>query len=282
MRTTPSPRVARRAPGRPRVVFLVPVIARSLLARHAPAGAVLRRDLLLDRTLASVLHGADAGGDVEARVVVIGHDRPAGRLLDDGRVRFLRARFRPPAQPGRGAADKFRKRRQAAAWLRRHHPGPQLIMGLDADDLVGSSLFRILAERPDEVEGIALDAGYVFDVAERRLAVRSSGHVVASGSSFVGLFGPEDLPRRSTDRSSWFSRTLGGGTPHGALPEVFRAAGRSVMVVSEPTVAYLINHGGNLTDLRGSAPKGIRAGWPTFGPEESQVRLKDEFGVIPP
>ena len=218
------------------------------------------RDKLLFRTLTSLRQSHSRDQGTEVHVIISGNDRPT--YLDEfgSQVVFLEVPFSKPNNPRQGAQDKFRKRTFGAAWVRRNLPGEHYFMGLDQDDLVVDGLFTFIKDN-STWDHILLGKGYVFDAQTSELAVRPKGFWRGCGSSYIGRFSTDELPRDWQDRDSWFSKTLGGENSHSILDKVLTEASKDFVIPDEPFICQAINHGSNLTTLRGSDPKEISPAW---------------------
>ena len=225
-----------------RFAFFVPLKPRRTCSDWVGAQANLRR------TVASAL--AAATGQ-PASVLVVCHDEPDLEGLDSPALHVLRAPFPEPVGLPEAAGDKARKRRFAAAVLRRAMVEDELYaMFLDADDLVHRDLVRYVLDGGKA--SYLIDEGYVADLAHRVLRHRTLGFSRSCGSSFVCRFTREELPARWDDLDAPFSQF--GAPPdkpgHEHYDQVAAGLARPPILVPFPAVVYVVNHGDNLWSSR--------------------------------
>ncbi len=257
--------------GERRLVFVLPLMPRSVCADWDAAQANLRR------TIGSI-RAADPGGS--ALVVVACHDEPE-LTASDPAVHLLRVPFAVPGDdPMDGGRDKARKRRFAGAWLRKQVGADDFyVMFLDADDLVHRDLAAyVLAENQGSY---VVDQGYDFDARAGVLWRVRDGFHRHCGSSFVCAFHADELPTSWEDDESPFGRF--GARPdqrgHQEYDLLAAELGRPPAPVPFPAVIYVANHSESLSTRDFGGRRRAGAGRDVVWPHESQVILRDEFAA---
>jgi hypothetical protein len=235
-------------------VFLVPV------APLVEGIDVEIRNVNLEKCILSILRSSDTSPTTTAQVVAVSHDRPDVPSISDERVTLLRVSWQPPKAHTGGAGDKFRKRQLGASWVATQLPGSHYVMGLDADDLVSPALFASINLRKS-TKYFVLNSGYYVDFATRTIAVRRRNFFKQCGSSFVGKFSSVEMLRALSEKAGLFYDSVCGGQPHSHVDSVLQANSCSYEFLDDPVVSAQINHGINLTLLRGKTPPQIRHDW---------------------
>jgi len=196
--------------------------------------------------LRHTLQSIRGGTDVNCLVVVACHDRPdLGRGQD---LRLLSAPFAPEWNERDGAQDKGRKLRLIGAWLREHlQADGSYVMFLDCDDLVHRHLVRHVLRAADRC-CYSIEQGYMYDCRTGVLEFKDRRFFALCGSSFIGWFSREDLPRSWDDLDNSYARfgvyPLQRGHQHYA--SIAAMLGKQVDTIPFPAVTYMVNHGDNL------------------------------------
>lgn len=222
-------RTAKACPGKPAVVFLIPLQPRSTATRW--------EDVVhnLDNTLRSILNQNSRN----FIALVICHELPESDFLGHPKINFLQAPFPPESDPQNGSVDKYRKRRHGAAWARHHGYGGAYFFGLDADDWV-SRHFVATAEDAPMGSGLLAEQGYIFDVESGDLSLRAEKFYRICGSCFVCHYDANELPIDYADEESAFSHVACGH--HAFQGQRARDLGKVVHSLNKPLIAYLVNH----------------------------------------
>jgi hypothetical protein len=221
------------------VVFGIPLKARVNAVRWDQV-----QDNLL-RTLASIA----AQTDTRHHTFVCGHDRPES-VAFDAAVSWIPAEWAPPEQPARFSNDKSRKRRWILRTIR-----PAISEGiyyflLDADDLISPDLVaHVLAS--DNRRGYLVEKGYIYDVQNDvlgRLSRKNRPFFKACGSCAAFWLTAADMPVSLQDKKAFFA-TL---NDHTHYDEACAAANRPLEALPFYAAMYLLNHGNNNTQQKGT------------------------------
>jgi len=229
----------------------------------------------LSRTIESI-----RGGSVEGCLIILAyHDRPDIIAISGCDLHLLQAPFAPETQVPSGAQDKARKLRLMGSWLRKHLDDEgAYVMFLDSDDLVHRELVRYVL-RADDRRCYSVAKGYMYDCRTGVLELRDHHFFTLCGSSFIGWFCKEELPRSWKDMASTFGQF--GVHPyqrgHQHYHEIATELGKKVETIPFPAVTYMVNHGDSLRakelgmDLRELHP--LHLIWP----DHARTILSDDF-----
>ena len=219
----------------PQFIFIVPLISRAL----ADAWDMVSHNL--DCTLRSALGNEGA----RIRVVVAHHEMPDSSLIGDPRVITLSAPFEPNIDPKLGSYDKHKKRNLAASFIRNNF-GESYIMFLDADDLVHRNLASSCIDARAHAYTIA--NGYQWDLSRNIFRANDEKFHHSCGSSFVGYFSAEQLPKDWDDYENPFFRI--NRKPHRSFGEVASREGKECRALSLRACVYKLNHPASLRGMK--------------------------------
>jgi hypothetical protein len=188
------------------------------------------------------------GSTVENYMIVIAcHDRPDLDMESVRELQLLSAPFSPESNMRRGAQDKARKLRLIGAWLKEHlRDDAAYVMFLDSDDLVHRDLVNHVL-RAEDRRCYSIAQGYMYDCRTGVLEFRDRRFFALCGSSFIGWFLKEELPRSWNDLDNPYARF--GVYPqrgHQHYPAIATELGKQVDTVPFPAITYMVNHGDNL------------------------------------
>jgi hypothetical protein len=199
----------------------------------------------LRKTLASI--AAQTSG--RHHTFVCGHDKPEEVVFNE-LVSWIAVDWPPPDQPSAFSNDKSRKRRWILKTIRPHVGTGIYYFTLDADDLISRRLVRHIVDT-DNRSGYLIDKGYIYDVENDvlgRLSSSSRPFYKACGSCAAFWLTTPDMPTSLHDKKAFFA-TL---HDHTRYDEACAAAKRPLAVVPFYAALYLLNHGNNNTQQKGT------------------------------
>lgn len=246
------------------LIFLIPLLPRL----HSHNWAKVSENL--DRTLASVL----GSGDRNVRAIVIHHEAPESKFRFDDRVTFLLSQAPPKDSYRAGSADKYRKRREGAAYARAKKWTPGFFFNLDADDLVSNRLIPFLRAQ-SFLDCVSIEKGFILDTATGTARVRDRFYTIC-GSSFGSSFGSADLPSDHSDSGSLFTKIMSG--PHQKIIERANQMSRFATSPGFPGILYITNHTESLRNRKTDRLRTNRSSVPS-GPGPELQSLRAEFGL---
>jgi hypothetical protein len=196
------------------------------------------------RLLANTLRSVFQQTDQNLRVIIACHEVPDIEEVRDPRVTIVPVNFPPPPDRGEWRRDMSLKHNAIGAKLREFGGGWMFI--LDADDLVRSDLCARVRATTTKI--MILARGYRVDVRRQRAQLLRWRFWRTCGSCIAVNWQVNELPRdaESDDARAFREYT---GTIHHAAKYVFDRHGWSCSFEHQPLVAYMLNHGQNLSDI---------------------------------
>ncbi|MFQ6553580.1 glycosyltransferase family 2 protein [Aestuariibius insulae] len=219
----------------PKVIYAIPLVSR----RRSDDWDVVESNLA--RTMAAL----DRQTDPNWTALICGQDRPEGVRFDD-KIQFLHS----------GASDKFNDRPEKATQLARHvldtETGDGYLFPLDADDLPHPKLTEHM-RTDNNGHGYLIDKGYMYDVADSRLAVlQPSNRQFPKAKRFYNHCGSSAAYRYDRRTGADFTGLLLEREVHKKVLQHARRYGFHLKLVPFHAMVYVVNHGENLRKKRGS------------------------------
>jgi hypothetical protein len=198
----------------------------------------------VQRLLANTLRSLFRQTDQNFRIVIACHEPPAIKEVDEKRVTILPVDFPIPRHRGDWRRDIMRKHEIIGAKLREFGGGWLFI--LDADDLLANDLCARIRSTATKV--LILASGYRLDVRRQQAQLLLWRFWRKCGSCIAVNWRVDELPEAGAIYlPQVFQEYM--NTFHYNLKTVFDKYKWKYSLVHKPSVAYIVNHGQNLSDV---------------------------------
>ncbi len=221
--------------GNPKVIYAIPLVSR----RRSEAWDVVETNLV------HTMEALDRQTDPNWTALICGQDQPE-KITFGQNVHFLRS----------DASDKFNDRPEKARQLARHvletETGDGYLFPLDADDLPHPKLTEHM-RTDNNGHGYLIDKGYMYDAATGRLAIlQPSNRQFPKAKRFYNHCGSSAAYRYDLRSGADFTGLLIEREDHKQVARHARRYGFRLALVPFHAMAYIVNHGENLREKRGS------------------------------